>query len=115
MPPQLFLSHLQRLGHDPRSNKHSNVLGETIVAGILATCPSIASRAATGDLVYSLNFDLHYANAHGNVDLVLGPPPSNVAALLKNASILCSPPSNGTDGIRVQDGDDRAPQGDQEP
>jgi len=92
-PPQSFLSHLQTSGYHPRSNKHSNALGEAIVADLLATCPSIARRAATGDLVYSLNFDLHYGTAQWNVDLVLGPPPSNVAIQLNGAPILRAPPS----------------------
>jgi hypothetical protein len=92
-PPQSFLSHLQKSGYHPRSNKHSNALGEAIVADLLATCPSIARRAATGDLVYSLNFDLHYATAQWNVDLVLGPPPANVVTQLNGTPILCTPPS----------------------
>jgi hypothetical protein len=92
-PPQSFLNHLQTSGYHPRSNKHSNALGEAIVADLLATCPSIARRAAAGDIVYSLNFDLHYATAQWNVDLVIGPPPANVATQLGGAPILCAAPS----------------------
>jgi hypothetical protein len=92
-PPQSFLNHLQTSGYHPRSNKHSNALGEAIVADLLANCPSIARRAASGDLVYSLNFDLHYGTAQWNVDLVFGPPPGNVRAQLGGAPILRSVPS----------------------
>jgi hypothetical protein len=92
-PPQSFLSHLQTSGYDPRSNKHSNALGEAIVVDLLASCPLIARRAAVGDIVYSLNFDLRYGTAKGNIDLVLGPPPSTVAMQLNGAPILRAPPS----------------------
>jgi hypothetical protein len=92
-PPKLFLSHLQTLGYHPRSNKHSNALGEAIVADLLTACPPIARRSAAGELVYSLNFDLHYGTAHWNVDLVIGPPPSQAATQFSSVPIVCAPPS----------------------
>lgn len=73
--PQSFLSHLQTEGYHPRSDKHSNALGEAIIADLIATCPLMTKRAAAGDLVYWLNFDLHYGTAEWNIDLALGTPP----------------------------------------
>lgn len=92
-PPQSFLNHLQTSGYHPRSNKHSNALGEAIVTDLLATCPLMARRASARELVYSLNFDLHYGTSQWNVDLVLGPPPSNLTTQLDDLPIICAAPS----------------------
>lgn len=73
--PQAFIEHLRAEGYNPRSNKHSNALSEAIVADLIENCPKIADRAASGHLVYSLNFDLIYGQSQWNVDLVLGAPP----------------------------------------
>ena len=90
--PQSFLQHLQQSGYHPRSDKHSNALGIAIVDDLLSTCSPIAQRAAVGDLVYALNFDLHYGTAQWNVDLVLGPPPPGTGMPL-GERILKAPPS----------------------
>ena len=73
--PQAFIGHLRAEGYNPRSNKHSNALSEAIVADLIENCPKIAERAASGHLVYALNFDLIYGQSQWNVDLVLGAPP----------------------------------------
>jgi len=73
--PQAFIEHLRSEGYHPRSNKHSNALSEAIVADLIENCPKIADKAAAGQLVYSLNFDLIYGQSQWNVDLVLGAPP----------------------------------------
>lgn len=73
--PQAFIEHLRAEGYHPRSNKHSNALSEAIVADLIENCPKIAVKAAAGQLVYSLNFDLIYGQSQWNVDLVLGAPP----------------------------------------
>ena len=73
--PRAFIEHLRAEGYNPRSNKHSNALGEAIVADLIRHCPKIAERAASGHLVYSLNFDLIHGQSQWNVDLVLGAPP----------------------------------------
>jgi hypothetical protein len=79
-PPQQLLDHLRSLGYHPRSPKHSDALGEAIVADLLSSCPLIAELAAGGELVYWPNFDLHYGTAQWNVDLVLGTPPPGAVA-----------------------------------
>jgi hypothetical protein len=90
--PQAFLQHLQQSGYHPRSDKHSNALGAAIIDDLLATCSLISQRAASGDLVYNVNFDLHYGTAQWNVDLVLGPPPPSTG-LPMGQRILKAPPS----------------------
>ncbi len=92
-PPQALLDHLRSEGYHPRSPKHSDALGEAIVADLLVTCPSIAERAARGELVYWLNFDLHYGTAQWNVDLVLGTPPAG-AVVPRGKPILRTRPSS---------------------
>lgn len=89
--PTQFLTHLQQAGYHPRSDKHSNALGEAIVTDLLAACPLIAQRATAGDVVYDLNFDLHYGTAQWNVDLVLGSPPANVGVPLGQPIVRAAP------------------------
>jgi hypothetical protein len=91
--PQSFLNHLQTEGYHPRSDKHSNALGEAIVADLLATCSLIATRAAQGDAVYWLNFDLHYGTAEWNVDLVLGTPPPGAGVPIGEPILRAKPSS----------------------
>lgn len=73
--PASFILHLRAEGYHPRSDKHSNALAIAIVEDILAACPQLAARAAAGTIVYDLNFDLIFATATWNVDLVFGAPP----------------------------------------
>jgi hypothetical protein len=93
-PPQALLNHLRSTGYHPRSPKHSDALGEAIVADLLATCPLIAKRAARGELVYWPNFDLHYGTSQWNIDLVLGTPPPSSGAPQQGQPILKEPPSS---------------------
>ena len=73
--PQAFLGHLRQKGYHPRSDKHSNALGEAIVADLMANCPAMAERAAAGSLVYYLNFTVWVQASKWKTDLVLGTPP----------------------------------------
>ncbi len=77
-PPQGFISHLREAGYHSRSNKHSNALGYAVVGDLIARCPAIASKAASGELVFELNHRLRVAVTDWNVDLVLGQPPEPV-------------------------------------
>ena len=77
--PVAFLQHLREEGYHPRSNKHSDALAEAIVHDLVAECPPIADRAATGNLVYDLNFRLVYGNSEWNTDLAIGIPPPGTA------------------------------------
>lgn len=74
--PAAFLLHTRSAYYDPRSDKHSNALAEAIVIDLLKACPKLAVEAASGAVVYDLNFDLVYGIATWNVDLVLGQPPA---------------------------------------
>jgi hypothetical protein len=72
--PESFIRHLAAMGYHPRSDKHSNSLAQSIADDLARYCPTIRSRASTGQIVYDLNFTLHVGTADWNVDLVLGPP-----------------------------------------
>ena len=91
--PQSFLSHLQSEGYHPRSDKHSNALGEAIIADLIATCSLMTTRAAAGDLVYWINFDLHYGTAEWNVDVAMGTPPPGAGVPLGQPILRAKPSS----------------------
>lgn len=91
--PASFILHLRAEGYHPRSDKHSNVLANAIVDDLLAACPPLAARAAAGTIVYDLNFDLIFATATWNVDLVLGAPPPGSPAPPPGTPICRAAPS----------------------
>ncbi|MGD1148210.1 MAG: hypothetical protein ABR961_09695 [Thermoanaerobaculaceae bacterium] len=72
--PRSFIQHLQAEGYHPRSNRHSNALAVAIAGDLVEHCPLIRDRAASGELVYCINFTLRAGTADWNVDLVLGRP-----------------------------------------
>jgi hypothetical protein len=76
--PLGFLQHLRESGYHPRSDKHSNELAQCVVADLAASCPAIGRKAASGELVYGLNFTLLTGTAEWNVDLVMGQPAMGV-------------------------------------
>ena len=72
--PSAFINHLSAEGYHPRSNRHSNALGEALATDLFAHCPLIRDRSLAGDIVYDLNFNIQ-AFVSWNVDLVIGTPP----------------------------------------
>jgi hypothetical protein len=64
-------------------------LAEAIAADLVVHCPKIREHAASGSLVYDLNFTLRAGTADWNVDLVLGspqlgaPPPAAGTAIVR--------------------------------
>lgn len=91
--PVSFLNHLRTEGYHPRSDKHSNALARAIVHDFLETCPLAGERAAKGELVFDLNFDLIYGGSQWNVDLVLGAPAPPVMRPPDGAAIRQVSPS----------------------
>lgn len=100
--PTTFIEHLREEGYHPRSNKHSNALAAAIVDDLCATCPLLATRAAAGEVVYDLNFDLIYATATWNVDLVLGAPPPGTEPPPSGLAIRRSPASTVQIAIEIK-------------
>lgn len=78
--PADFLAHLQELGYNSRSNKHSNALADAVLSDLVSHCPAIRDRARTGSIVYSINFDIGAGTSSANVDLVIGAAPPGTPA-----------------------------------
>jgi hypothetical protein len=75
--PQKFVAHLAEHQYHPRSNKHGIALCDYVLEDLLANCPKIAADAAARKLVYERNRVIAVGSNDWNVDLILGPPPSN--------------------------------------
>lgn len=88
-----FVEHLRAEGYHPRSNKHSNALADVIVADLLETCPQLHPMAASGRLVYELNFTITTGTSEWNCDLVLGQAPPNVQPPTEGSLIRRARPS----------------------
>ena len=91
--PTRFIEHLRQLGYHPRSDKHSNVLAECIVTDLIQHCKIIRDKAANGELVYDLNFDLIVGRSTWNVDLVIGAPQLG-AQIVAETGIVRSRPAS---------------------
>lgn len=86
LPPK-FLAHLRQHGYHPRSDKHSNELGQAIVSDLLARCATLSAAAERGEVAYDLNADLRFGTSTWNVDLVIGrvaiPTPQTYAPIVR--------------------------------
>lgn len=96
MLPASFLTHLRERdeGYHPRSDKHSNALGEAIVADLMRVCATMRERAARGELVYKTNHNvITQMGIKWNSDLVLGSAPD------PRPDRVSGDPSEGPSGI----------------
>lgn len=91
--PEPFLDHLRAQSYHPRSDKHSNALGRSVIQDLAEHCPAIREKATAGQLVHSLNFRLLTGTAEWNVDLVLGQPAMGSPARPEPGTIIEAPPS----------------------
>jgi hypothetical protein len=100
--PVSFLNHVKSVGYHPRSNKHSNCLGEAIVTDLVEHCPAIADKAKAGRIVYALNFQLRVGTADWNVDLVLGAPELGMKLTARDLPIANRHPSTVEIAIEIK-------------
>lgn len=100
--PSDFIAHLQKAGYHPRSDKHSNALANAIVKDLVSHCELIRIRAESGELVYSLNFDIEAATATWNVDLVIGRPPLGEVLPQPSGAIRASSPASIDIAIEIK-------------
>jgi hypothetical protein len=78
--------YLAEKGYDPRSSRHSDFLSGIIVRDLVANCPSIAERAATGQIVAGLRHHQQIGQDDWVIDVAIGtcagapapPPPSTL-------------------------------------
>jgi hypothetical protein len=92
--PHRLAEFLTEHGYHPRSNAHSNALGEYILDDLVSNCPKIRKHAATGQLVYDINFEIHAGASEWNIDLVLGEPPGQPKKPPPGQAILRAEPSS---------------------
>lgn len=78
--PRRYARHLAEEGYHPRSNAHSNALGEAVLDDLLEECEPLADRARRGELVAQLNYTIQVAYQRWNIDLAIGPPPGGAVA-----------------------------------
>jgi hypothetical protein len=67
-----FAAYLAAKGYDPRSSRHSDFLSEIIVRDLIANCPSIAERAARGEIVASLRHHQQIGQNDWVIDIAIG-------------------------------------------
>lgn len=72
--PEKFVRFLQDSLYHPRSDAHSNAICQFIVEDLVASCPVIAARASTGEMVAAINLTQTVGHDTWNIDLALGPP-----------------------------------------
>jgi hypothetical protein len=79
-----LVAHLNDGGYHPRTSKHSDFQSLVIIRDLVAQCPSIGQRAASGDLVAKLRHHQQVGHADWVIDIALGTcagtpqPPQNV-------------------------------------
>ncbi len=72
--PHGYVEHLKAEGYHPRSDKHSNALCNLVLVDLLERCPVLKEHAEAGEVVYSLNHNVHAGPIQWNIDMVIGPP-----------------------------------------
>ena len=91
-----LVRHLASGGYHPRSSKHSDFQSLIIVRDLVALCPIIARRAATGELVAQLRHHQQVGYADWVIDIAIGTcagkPVSPVTMDLQRAAIRFGPP-----------------------
>jgi hypothetical protein len=91
--PAGFIHHLRERGYHPRSDKHSNILAESVVSDLMLHCRTLREKAARAEVVYDLNFDLTVGRSTWNVDLVLGSPQLSTKPVPESGIIRDKPSS----------------------
>lgn len=76
-------TYLSKNGYDPRSSRHSDFQSEIIIRDLVQSCPLIAARAASGQLVAKLRHHQQVGQADWVIDIAIGtcagaptPPPA---------------------------------------
>jgi hypothetical protein len=83
-----LLAHLEQLGYHPRTAKHSDFQSLIIIHDLVAQCPLIARRAASGELVAKLRHHQQVGHADWVVDIAMG-----------TAAGVPKPPTANPDGL----------------
>ncbi len=86
-----FAAYLRKQGYDPRSSRHSDFQSDLIIRDLVASCPLIARRATTGELVAKLRHHQMIGQDDWVIDIALGtcagiPVPPPAGAIITTAS-----------------------------
>jgi hypothetical protein len=90
-----LVGHLASGGYHPRSSKHSDFQSLIIVRDLVAQCPLIARRAASGELVAQLRQHQQVGHADWVIDIAIGTcagKPAPLPADASPAAIRLAPP-----------------------
>lgn len=89
-----FAAYLSARGYDPRSSRHSDFLSDLIVRRLIASCPLMAQRAGTGELVAKLRHKQMIGQDDWVIDIALGTcagapiPPQGADAITISSPVL---------------------------
>lgn len=72
--PEKFVAFLQEHLYHPRSSSHGNEICRLVVDDLINHCPSIATRASSGEIVARLNLKQRVGHTSWKIDLALGRP-----------------------------------------
>jgi hypothetical protein len=69
---QVIVNEVSQAGYHPRTSKHSDTQSLTIIRDLLANCPKMAQRAATGELVVKLRHSQRVGHDDWIIDVAFG-------------------------------------------
>lgn len=79
-------------GYHPRTSKHSDFQSLIIIRDLVAQCPLIGRRAATGEIVANLRHHQQVGHADWVIDIAIGTRAGMASPLIVPAPIVMAPP-----------------------
>jgi hypothetical protein len=67
-----LVAHLEEAGYHPRTSRHSDFQSLLIVRDLVAQCPAIARKAASGEIVAKLRHHQQVGHADWVIDIAIG-------------------------------------------
>src|SRR6266481_2179378 len=77
-----LVTHLAHGGYHPRTSKHSDFQSLIIIRDLVAQCPLIGKRAATGEIVAKLRHHQQVGHADWVIDIAIGTYAGNATPLV---------------------------------
>jgi hypothetical protein len=71
---EIVVAEVAATGYHPRTSKHSHTQSLVIIRDLLAACPLLAQRAASGELVAKLRHHQQVGHNDWVIDIALGTP-----------------------------------------
>ena len=67
-----LVAHIGRQGYHPRTSRHSDFQSSIIIRDLVAQCPPMGQRAASGELVANLRHHQQVGHADWVIDVAMG-------------------------------------------